>query len=123
MSRLRKHHISFKLAFEGLKWAFRTQPNFAIHTFFALAALVVGWYVQLATLEWAFLVFVIFWVFVAELTNTALEAVVDLVTSEWRVQAKTAKDVAAAMVLTVSTGAVITGLILLGPKLITKLFL
>lgn len=120
---LRKHHISFKNAFAGLFWAFRTQPNFRIHALFTALSIIVGWYVNLQPFEWVLLVFVIFWGFSAELMNTAIEATCDLITREWRKEAKIAKDVAAGMMLMVAFGAVITGLLLLGPKLITKLIL
>lgn len=123
MSALRKHHISFKHAFAGLFWAFRTQPNFRIHTVIALISIAIAFYVSLTSFEWILLVFIIFWGFAAELVNTALEAMTDLITTEWRKEAKIAKDVAAGMMLFVAFGAITTGLILLGPKLITKLAL
>ena len=119
---LRKHHISFKNAFEGLSWAFRTQPNFKIHAICALIAIGVGWYVELSSLEWILLLFVIVWGISAELVNTALESVVDLITTEWRREAKIAKDVSAGAMLTVAVGAIIFAFFLLIPKLVQKLF-
>ncbi len=119
---LRKHHISFKNAFEGLVWAFRTQPNFKIHTSCALIAVGIGWYVKLSLFEWVLLTFVIVWGISAELINTALESVVDLITTEWRLEAKIAKDVSAGAMLIVAIGAIIFALFLLIPKLVQKLF-
>jgi diacylglycerol kinase (ATP) len=49
----------------------------------------------------------------AELMNTAVEAVVDLVTTEYHPLAKTAKDVAAGAVLVASFGAAVMGYLVL----------
>lgn len=52
-----------------------------------------------------------------ELVNTALEAVVDLVSPQFHPLAKVAKDAAAAAVLVASVGALGVGAVLLGPAL------
>lgn len=52
-----------------------------------------------------------------ELVNTALEAVVDLVSPQVHPLAKVAKDAAAAAVLVASIGAALVGLVVLGPAL------
>lgn len=119
---IRRHHISFKNAFAGLLWAFRTQPNFRVHFLFALLAVGTGWFVSLNRYEWMLLTFTIVLGLVAELINTSLETMTDLITKEWRQDAKIAKDVAAGMMLTVAIGAVIVGILILGPKLIFILF-
>lgn len=121
MRTIRRHHISFKNAFAGLRWAIRTQPNFRVHFFFAIFAVFVGFLVSLNRYEWILLTFTIVLGLVAELMNTSLEAMTDLITKEWRVDAKIAKDVAAGMMLTVAIGAVIVGLLILAPKLFMAL--
>ena len=55
-----------------------------------------------------------------EMINTALESITDLVTQEWRQEAKIAKDVAAGMMLTVAIGAVIVAALILLPKILIK---
>jgi diacylglycerol kinase (ATP) len=119
---IRKHHISFKNAFSGLIWSFSTQPNFIIHLFLALTSVLLGWFLKLNSFEWALLVFTIFWGLAAEMINTAIESVCDLVTSEWKKEIKIAKDVSAGMMLLVSLGTVIVALFLFLPKLIMKIF-
>lgn len=114
---LRRHHISFQNALAGLWWALTTQPNFRVHITLALAAVFLGWYVGLSAIEWTIIVFTILLGLAAELINTALEAMTDLITQEWRQEAKVAKDVAAGMMLTVAIGAVIVAGFILGPKL------
>lgn len=118
---IQRHHISFKNAWAGIYWAFTTQPNFRVHLSLALLAVCIGLYVQLAAFEWILLIFTIFWGLAAEMINTALEAMTDLITQEWREQAKIAKDVAAGMMMLVSLGAVFVAAFLLLPKLLAKL--
>jgi diacylglycerol kinase len=111
---IRKHTISFKNAFAGLGWAIRTQPNFRVHLTLAGVALFFSWYFRITRTEWAIIVFTIMLGLTAELTNTALESMTDLITKEWREEAKVAKDVSAGMMLTTAIGAVIVALVIFG---------
>ncbi len=113
---IRRHTVSFQHAFEGLIWAFRSQPNFRVHALCAFVVILVGLYVQLAVFEWVLLIFMILWVLTAELINTALEAMTDLISSQWHEQAKIAKDVSAAMVLVSAIGSLFVGALLFIPK-------
>ena len=115
---LRQHHISFKNAFAGLWFALRTQPNFRVHLILSLAAIALGWYVQITRLEFIIIIFTIILGFSAEMINTSLEAMTDLITKEWRTEAKVAKDVAAGMMLTVAFGAIAVAIIIFGPYLV-----
>ena len=117
---LKRHHISFKNAITGILWAFTTQPNFIIHIVLSLFAILLGWFVSLTTWEWILLVFTIIWGLSAEMINTAIEAMTDLITSEWKQEAKIAKDVSAGMMLLTACGAVVIAVILFLPKLIFR---
>lgn len=118
---LRRHHISFQNALAGLWWALTTQPNFRVHITLALAAVFLGWYVGLSAIEWTIIVFTIVLGLGAEMVNTALEAMTDLITREWSRDAKVAKDVAAGMMLTVAIGALVVASFILGPKVFNRL--
>ena len=107
---LRKHTISFKNAFAGLGWAVKTQPNFRIHLFLSTIALCLSRYFRITQTEWAIIIFTIVLGLSAELINTALESMTDLITKEWRAEAKIAKDVSAGMMLTVAIGAVVVAI-------------
>ena len=72
-------------------------------------------------LEWAALALMVVLVLAAEMVNTMVEALVDLVTTEYHPLAKVAKDVAAGVVLLTSIGAVVVGLLIFGPKLLAAL--
>ena len=84
-----------------------------IHAVLALAVVVVGGVVRFSLLAWAVVALAIGLVLAAELLNTAIEAVVDLVSPQQHPLAKRAKDVAAAAVLAASLAAVTAGLLVL----------
>jgi diacylglycerol kinase len=113
---------AFGFAFAGLAYLFRTQRNARIHALFAAAAIAVGAWLRIPLVSWAILVLTIVLVIVLEGLNTAIEAVVDLASPQYSELAKIAKDVAAAMVLLAAMGAVIIGLLILGPPLCARLF-
>ena len=118
MNLIRQHHISFKNAINGLIWAFTSQPNFKVHFSLSLSAIILGLILQISRVEMTILVLTIVFGLGIELVNTSIEAMTDLITSEWRQEAKIAKDVAAGMMLLVAIGAVaVAGLIFL-PKLL-----
>ena len=106
MRALRQHHISFKNAFSGLIWAFKTQPNFRIHITCSVLAILLGMYLQITSVEMAIILFTIILGLAGEMINTALESMTDLITKEWREKAKIAKDVSAGMMLLIAIGAV-----------------
>jgi diacylglycerol kinase len=114
---LKKHKISFKNAFAGIAWAIRTQPNFRVHITFSILAIFLAAYFRITHVEWTIIIFTIILGLTAELINTALESMTDLITTEWRQEAKVAKDVAAGMMLTVAAGAVIVACFVFLPYL------
>jgi undecaprenol kinase len=108
---------SFSFAFQGMKTAFREEPNFRVHLIFAALALILGIFLKLNTLEWLILSFTIFYVITLELLNTVLEALVNLVSPEIQPFAKIAKDVSAGCVLMAAVLAIIVGSVLFLPKI------
>lgn len=117
-SPLRIHKISFKHAFDGFIYAVRTQPNFRFHLLATIVVILFGMYFSISPTEWLILVFTINTVLVAEMINTSLEAMVDLITLERRNDAKIAKDVSAAMVLISATLSIVVALIIFLPKIL-----
>ncbi len=113
---------SFRDAFAGLGYVLRTQRNARVHLVVGLAVVAVGLAFQrtnvaLSRAEWLVLVVVIGLVFAAECFNTAVEALVDLLSPDWHERAKVAKDTAAATVLCGAIAAVVVGLIVFLPRL------
>lgn len=112
---------SFQYAFAGWWYVLRTQHNAWIHAVISIAVFVLGFWLQIPLRDWAVIVLTMMAVWMAEFMNTAIEAVVDMTMPQYHPLAKAAKDVAAAAVLVGAVGAVLIGLLLLGP-LIDKLF-
>ncbi len=112
---LQKRAMSFRYAFQGSWHVLRTQPNAWIHVLATVAVFILGFWLKLSRTDWAILVITMTLVWAAEFSNTALEALVDLASPAAHPLAKTAKDVAAGVVLVTAIGAVIVGLIILGP--------
>ena len=112
---------SFQHAFAGMWFALRSQRNARIHVAIATVVLVLGLYLKLELIQWAIIVLTTGFVFTAELFNTVIESIIDLVTEEYHPLAKQAKDVAAAAVLTSAVVAVAVGALILGPPLLAKL--
>lgn len=108
---------SFEHAYRGMISAVRTQRNMRFHVVAAVGVLVGSLLVDVSELELAVLVLTILVVFVTEMLNTAMEFVVDLVTSEYHPLAKLAKDVSAGAVLVSSVGAVLVGYLILADDL------
>ncbi|SRR5260221_4442454 len=115
MKALRQHHISFKNAFAGLIWSLKTQPNFRVHIVCSLGAVFLGVYLRITRPEMAVILFTILLGLSSEMINTALESMTDLITTEWKEQARIAKDVAAGMMLLVAMGAVLIALFIFVP--------
>jgi len=100
---------AFDYAFSGILYATRTQRNMRIHLVAASLAIVATLYLRLDRAYVALIVLCIALVIALELVNTAIEAVVDLMTVAHHPLAKIAKDAAAGAVLVVSMASVIVG--------------
>jgi diacylglycerol kinase (ATP) len=104
-----KFWSSFHYAFAGILYAVRTQPNMRVHLTLAALVLLASLFLRLDRVYIIALVITIVIVLSLELLNTAIEAVVDLLTVAHHPLAKTAKDAAAGAVLVASIGAVVVG--------------
>ena len=111
VKRVQDSHLwaAFDFAFQGILYATRTQRNMRIHLIAASLAIVATLYLRLERSYVALVVICIALVIAMELVNTAVEAVVDLMTVAHHPLAKIAKDAAAGAVLVVAMAAVIVG--------------
>lgn len=107
---------SFGYAFEGIFTCIRKERNMKIHCVMTLLVILAGLFFHISAAEWCICLTLFGLVMALELVNTAVEAVVDLVTSERRPLAKIAKDTAAGAVLIAAIMAAIAGLIIFLPK-------
>lgn len=104
---------SLNCAIEGIIWAVKGERHIRYHFVAALAVVFMALFFKVSALEFFLLILAAVLVIFAELMNTAIEAVVDLVTDDYHELAKRAKDVAAGAVLVTSVGAVILGYLVL----------
>lgn len=104
-----KFWSSFHYAFQGIVYAVHTQPNMRVHLVIAGLVLLATLLLRLDRIYVIAIVIMIVIVLGMELMNTAIEAVVDLLTVAHHPLAKTAKDAAAGAVLIATIGAVIVG--------------
>ena len=110
--------ISFKYAFDGIKYTFINSRNFKIQLLFAFFSLILGYIFKLDTTDYLILLVTIFSVLILEILNTSIESLVDLVVKKnYDGLAKISKDCAAGAVLLASMNSVIIGLNLFIPKI------
>ena len=108
---------SFKYAIEGFVSSFKTERNMKIHVLAMIIVIIFGFYLKINLIEWCFIALAIALVIGAELFNTAIETIVDMVSPEKNQKAKLAKDISAAAVLVFAIGALVTGVIIFIPKI------
>lgn len=118
---LHRHTISFRHAFDGIKWALNTQPNFKIHAGISLLVIIIGIFLSISYYEWIVIILLITFGLVVETLNTSLEATTDAITREWRQEIKVAKDVSAAAMLTFAIGATLVAVMIFVPKIVALL--
>lgn len=109
---------SFGYAFEGIWTGIRKERNMRIHCLAVILVTAAGTFFGLTAVEWCICLLLFGMVISLELVNTAVEAVVDLVTEEKKPLAKIAKDTAAGAVLFTAVMAVIIGCIIFIPHLL-----
>ncbi len=115
---IKKFIHSFEYPIKGLKYAYRNEQNLAVDVGISILVLIASIIFKLSITEWVVVVFTIGAVLSLELINTAIEAVVDLVTEEYHPLAKVAKDTSAAAVFVIAIVAAIEGIIIFLPKII-----
>jgi len=108
---------SFGYAFNGLKLFFYTEHNARIHLLAAILALAISFWLKISSLEWVAIIGVIILVFIAEIFNSSIEKLADVVSPEINPKIKIVKDLAAAGVLVTAILAVLIGAIIFLPKL------
>jgi diacylglycerol kinase (ATP) len=109
---------SFTYAFRGIYLVVRFENNTRVHLFATIMALILGVLCELSPLEWALILMQIGLVWAAEIFNTALEKLVDLVSPGFNPKAGAIKDIAAGAVLVISLMALAVGILVFSNKLI-----
>lgn len=98
----KNHHFkqSMQHAVNGIKTVFQDERNFRFDVVAAIGVVILGFLLNIERVEWYWIVFCIFLMFILEMLNTVVEQLVDLmVEHNYHLAAKKAKDVAAGVVL------------------------
>ncbi len=109
---------SFHYAIQGIHYALHSDQNIIIHLFAAFAVILLAIFLDVSPFEMGILGVTILVVISAEMVNSAIEKMVDLITKEHRAEAKIAKDVSAGMVLLTSLGSAIIGILIFLPHIL-----
>ena len=106
---------SFGYSIDGLKYAYKYEQSMLIHVIVTIAVIIVNIVLKVTAVEWLITFIAIGMVLSSELINTAIEAVVDLVTLEIHPLAKIAKDCGSAATFVLAMMAAVIGVIVYFP--------
>lgn len=108
---------SFGFALNGIKYCLQ-EPNFKIHIGFSVLAMLLGFLLDISSLEWIIVTLCIALVLASEMFNTAIERLSNIVYPGFSQAIKIVKDVSAAAVLLIAMMAVVCGSIIFIPKML-----
>lgn len=108
---------SFKFAFVGIWSMLKNEPNSRIHFIAAVTAIAMGFVFNISLSEWIMIIIVIGMVFLAELFNSSIETIADIVDPDWNPNIKKVKDYAAGAVLIAAIISTMVGGLIFIPKI------
>ncbi len=114
----KKQMRSFKFAWKGIMTCAGHEQNITFHLIVAILVVVAGYVFDITKAEWAAVVICIGMVITAELFNSSIERLVDMVSPQWQKIAGEVKDIAAGAVLVTAAAAAIVGIIVFLPYLL-----
>ena len=109
---------AIRYAMNGLRYAFVNERNFRIEICCAFITASLAFILKISSVSWLIIILNIGFVLTAELINTAIEKLSDLVFKEINPVIKIIKDVAAAAVVVAVLVAFISGLIIFIPSIL-----
>ena len=110
---------SFKFSFDGLKYAYLHEQSLTLHVIVMTLIIAFGLGFKISAIQWVVTLIMGALILVAELFNTAIEAVVDMVTEEYHPLAKVAKDTASGACFVANMTAAGMWLVVFIPKIIS----
>jgi len=119
---IKKQLYGFGYAWKGIRCCIGKEQNLSFHLIAAIIVVIAGFILSITKIEWTIVILCIGVVIAAELFNTAIERLVDLVSPQQHPIAGKVKDIAAGAVLVCAVTAAIIGLIIFVPYL-TRFFL
>ena len=113
---------SFKNAVNGILVFFKTQTNAKLHLAASVLVVLLGFYFQVSTTEWCLLIGAIGIVLIAEIFNSALELLSDVVSPDYDDSIKKIKDMAAGGVLIAACSSALLAAVVFLPKIMSCCF-
>ena len=114
---IERYWKSFKHAIDGIIYCLKYEHNMIIILIASVFAIIFGFYFNINSYEWLFIIFVCGTISACEMLNSAIEATVDLITTEIHPLAKIAKDTASSATLILCFISLIGGIIIFLPKI------
>ena len=121
-TKLQRYIKSFLHAVEGISYAVKYEHNMIIIIIMAIFAIALGLILNISNYEWLFVILIIGLIAACEMINTAIEAVIDLISPDINPLAKIAKDSASSATLLLCITALTGGLLIYIPKIIEMFF-
>ncbi len=115
---MKKFLKGFVYAWRGMVAAVRSERNMKFHAVAALCVVVTGFVLQISPMEWAAVLLCCALVISAEMVNTAIEKMCDLIEPNINEKIRTIKDMAAGAVLVCAIAAACVGVIVFLPKIV-----
>lgn len=112
---------SFGYALRGIVYIFKTERNFRFHVGVGFVIVLLMIYYHVTVPQAVFLTYAIGSVLILEIINTVLERVTDILKPRVHPYAAVMKDLMAAAVLIAAIGAVIAGILILGPYVLDSI--
>lgn len=106
-------------AVDGFLFVLKKERNIKIQLCIGLLVIIGGIFFHISLLEWTICLLFICFILVLELVNTAIEKLLDFVTKDYHEDIKHIKDISASFVFVMSIFALIMGLMIFVPKMIS----
>ena len=109
-----KHLLkAFKDSCQGLKSAFKSEAAFRHDLIIFVVGVLISFFLPLSGFERALMVFSLFLILLMELVNTAIEVIIDRISTQYNPLSKKAKDIGSSLVFLAFIDAILVwGLIL-----------
>jgi len=126
MDTLRNHKLqeSISFALRGIWQAIKNERNIKIELGFAFWAIVAGFAFGITKTEWLAIIIIVFAILSAEILNSSIESLCNLVRDEENLgykKTKLTRDIAAGAVMLLAIGSVVLGLVIFLPYIFAAL--
>lgn len=115
---IKRYVYSTKYSIEGLIYSYKNEKSVDLHAILSIITIVLGFILKISLTQWAVVLITLGVVLAIELLNTAIEAVVDMVTLEYHPLAKVAKDCGSAATFTLTMIGIVIICVIYVPKVI-----